>query len=106
MLPRIVFLLTLLFFLQAAAQLDMRKLDSLSRSIDSSAKATRTSIDSISRTLDSMMRADTRKKTVQPSTIEEEVKTSKGKWLVMTLAGVAILGSILFFLYKKNRKTS
>jgi len=108
----ILTVMVLLLSLSAYPQLDQRKLDSLSRSIDSSAKASRNWQDSFTKIQDSIYQAATAKSADDNSRnssqllAEQEKRESmeRQRILLRILAGVSVvlIGIVAWFLKTKR----
>jgi hypothetical protein len=105
--------MVLLFNLSTYAQLDQKKLDSLSRSIDSSAKASRNWQDSFTKIQDSIYQTAIGKSaggnSINPSQFlaEQEKRESRERQRILLrfLAGVAVvlIGVVAWFLKTKRK---
>ncbi|MGZ3937294.1 MAG: hypothetical protein ACXVLT_00980 [Flavisolibacter sp.] len=105
---RFLVLLVLLFPLVSHAQIDQRKLDSLKKSIDSSAAAHREWQDSFSKVQDSVYQ-DAVKKAVNGDNISRDhhIKKVESRRIVQGIVIVLaiVIAVVLLFLYRRTKST-
>lgn len=106
---RLLPLLALLLQLGAFAQIDQRKLDSLAKSIDSSAKVRRQWQDSFSRAQDSVYRlAQSHKSSGQSSgtngsSLAEKKQQERQQGIISLVAGLLIFAILLIVMIRKRK---